>query len=426
MAPPIAPDRLDRPEHGGQNRRMRRAMQTVGWGLYLASSWTWCIGMFLPILLLRWWGWPGFFAFAVPNVLGCALFGYVLTPASSRGVCERFGTPLRWFAWATIAYQAWFIQWATTGVSGAATLAPLVAVVPLAFLFFPGGSRFWPVAGSLAFVGSMTLFAWNGAGSLRVEAPVPTLPPGSLAWAAPFMSLGFLLCPYLDPTFHRALQQSPSRHCFAVFGVTFAAALVFAASTFDSRIGGPNVTPAVWGQWLLQAGFTMCAMVSVTAPLSRLAWPSAPAGAPIAEVFARAPIARLVWVLGMPAMAVVLGPMLLQALTIVTKAMPALQPARGLLPGGELTPWSPGEATYLRWLGLYGVLFPALVLFGVRRVTRAVAVPAMLLAAILADRGMIGGNMPLLTAAVAVILLASLATSRHLPETPEIAPADPR
>ncbi|MFM7806632.1 MAG: hypothetical protein ACKPEA_01720, partial [Planctomycetota bacterium] len=363
---------------------------------------------------------------AIPNVLGCALFGYVLTPETSRRVCERFATPLRWFAWATVAYQAWFIQWATTGVSGAATLAPLVTVVPLAFLFFPGGARLWPVAGSIAFVASMALFVWNGAGSLSAPPPVPTLTPTSLAWASPFMAFGFLLCPYLDPTFHRALQQSPSRHCFAVFGVTFAAALVFAASAFDARIGGPNVTTAVWAQWLVQAGFTMCAMVSVTAPLSRLRWSAAPAGAPVAEVFARAPVARLGWVLGMPAMAVVLGPMLLQTITIATKAVPALLPAPGLLPGGDATPWTAGEATYLRWLGLYGVVFPAFVLFGIRRVPMWIRVIAIALAATLADRGMLGANMPLLTAAVAVILVASLVTSREMPETAEIVPADPR
>ena len=401
-------------------------MQTVGWGLYLASSWTWCIGMFLPTLLLRWWGWPGFLAFAVPNVLGCALFGYVLSPETSRRVCERFARPLRWFAWATIAYQAWFIQWATNGISGAASLAPLVAVLPLAFLFFPGSARFWPWAGSIAFLASMALFVVNGAGALGAPAPVPTLPPGSLAWAAPFMALGFLLCPYLDPTFHRALQQAPSRHCFAVFGITFAAALVFAASTFDSRVGGVHASTAAWLQWLLQAGFTMAAMVSVTGPMARASWSSAPAGPAVASVFARPPMARLGWVLGMPAMAVVLGPMLLQVITIATKALPALMPARGLLPGGEPTPWTAGEATYLRWLGLYGVAFPALVLFGVRRVPTWIRVVAIAAAAFLADRGMLGANMPLCSAAVAVILGAAIFSSPEMPETPEIAPADPR
>lgn len=29
------------------------------WALFLASSWTWCIGMFLPVLLMRDAGWMG-------------------------------------------------------------------------------------------------------------------------------------------------------------------------------------------------------------------------------------------------------------------------------------------------------------------------------------------------------------------------------
>ena len=28
-------------------------LNTIGWGAYLACSWTWCIGMFLPVLLIR-------------------------------------------------------------------------------------------------------------------------------------------------------------------------------------------------------------------------------------------------------------------------------------------------------------------------------------------------------------------------------------
>ena len=57
---------------------MRRELATVGWGLFCASSWTWCIGMYLPVLLLRHFGWPGVLAFVVPNVAGCVAFGYVL------------------------------------------------------------------------------------------------------------------------------------------------------------------------------------------------------------------------------------------------------------------------------------------------------------------------------------------------------------
>ena len=51
------------------------ATRTLGWGLYCASSWTWCIGMFLPIIMLRRFGWPGFLVFAIPNVIGLIAFG---------------------------------------------------------------------------------------------------------------------------------------------------------------------------------------------------------------------------------------------------------------------------------------------------------------------------------------------------------------
>ena len=59
----------------------RAAAATVGWGFFCAASWTWCIGMFFPLLLLRDFGWPGLVAFLVPNVIGCAGFGYVLDRA---------------------------------------------------------------------------------------------------------------------------------------------------------------------------------------------------------------------------------------------------------------------------------------------------------------------------------------------------------
>ena len=51
------------------------ALKTVGWGLYLASSWTWCIGMFLPIILLERYGWQGFFMFAIPTIVSSRVLG---------------------------------------------------------------------------------------------------------------------------------------------------------------------------------------------------------------------------------------------------------------------------------------------------------------------------------------------------------------
>ncbi len=409
----------------GHASRMRRALETTGWGLYLASSWTWCIGMFLPILLLRWWGWPGFFAFAIPNVLGCMLFGYVLTPQTSRMWCERFAKPMRWFAWATIAFQAWFLVWATTGIPTASGLASVVPIIAFVFLFFPGGKRFWIGAGSLAFLASMVLFAVNGMGSLAVEAPAGSLSMASLAFAAPCISFGFLLCPYLDPTFHRALQQSPSRHSFAVFGIAFLLQLLFAASTFDNRIGGPHVTSAIWMQWMMQTGFTMCALVAVTGPIARSVWASAPVD-PMDLLMKASMTRRMVWLVGVPAMAAVLGPILLQVMTIATKANPILMPAADLLHNGDVTDWSAGEATYLRWLGLFGVVFPGWLALRLRGRSTATTWGTLLFAAALADQGMVGARTYLLLISCGVILIVAFLPSQPRNETNEIVPADSR
>ena len=65
-----------------------RLGQTVGWGLYASSSWTWCIGMFLPIILLDRFGTAGFWAF------GLGLFAAGLSSALANPLgtaCARFG-----------------------------------------------------------------------------------------------------------------------------------------------------------------------------------------------------------------------------------------------------------------------------------------------------------------------------------------------
>jgi hypothetical protein len=387
---------------------MRRAMQTVGWGLYLASSWTWCIGMFLPILLIRWWGWPGFLAFAVPNVLGCALFGYVLSPKTSRALVARFRVWIALFGAATIAYQIGFLL--KTGVTAA-----LIAALPVAFVLLVSArrgsersDRTMMAVGACAWIASCLLFARFGSGALANLPATGTLPPSSLAWAAPFMAFGFLLCPYLDPTFHLALQRSPSRHAFAVFGAGFTVMLLFTAAYEDAGLG-PTAAPGalLWGkpifewQWGLQAAFTIVAVAAAMRSLE----PVSSLGGTRAMLPGMIVMACLA--LGWQSMT---EPMLPQLAAV-------LSPSSGPVPG---------EATYLRWLGLYGVLFPAMLLLGLRRVPPLVMALAIAGAGFLAEFGMIGARMPLLTVAVALLMLASLWNNRKTAATEEIASADSR
>ncbi|NCF38745.1 MAG: hypothetical protein GWP75_01345, partial [Planctomycetia bacterium] len=87
---------------------------TAGWGFYCACSWTWCIGMFLPVILLGRFGWAGFLAFAIPNLIGCVGFGYVFDADRSRRFATAHPLAIRWFSLATIAFQIFFIGWTSS------------------------------------------------------------------------------------------------------------------------------------------------------------------------------------------------------------------------------------------------------------------------------------------------------------------------
>ena len=288
---------------------------------------------------------------------------------------------------------------------------------------FPGSGRFWMIAGTVCTVASFALFATNGLGALNNPPVVGTMTPMSLAWAAPFMAFGFLLCPALDPTFHRALQQSPSRHSFAVFGVAFAAQLLFAASSFNAATGLMFVAWPIAAQIILQTTFTMCAMVSVTSPASFRSWTTAPAWFP--QFTGRHSWAGFASVLALPIAGWAVGGFLLILLTAITVDVPVMMPASELL-ASVSSVTSAGEATYMRCLGFYGIIFPAWLLLKLRRVPAAVAWPAIFVAAAAAERGMVGARTSFLMVSLGVIVIAALWQSDNLIKQPEIAIEDGR
>jgi hypothetical protein len=209
-----------------------KLIQTIAWGLYLASSWTWCIGMFLPVILIDLFGWPGFIVFAVPNIAGVVMFGYVIrTRQRSEAMVESQGEVMRWFSIITITYHVFFlmilgqvlsVDWETPWLSAAVVAGPFVAAIVLGglstFALLPLAALLW-VASALTFfetgLGPLAEIAWNG--------PLSTL---QLAPLVPVLGLGFLICPVFDLTFHRAIRESPSRHAFAAFAPAFALMLL--------------------------------------------------------------------------------------------------------------------------------------------------------------------------------------------------------
>lgn len=299
------------------------AIGTLGWGIYTASSWTWCIGMFLPIVLMKYLGWWGFLIFAIPNILGVAAFGYLFDAEASRRMLTRHRPAIRLFSVVTVAYQLFFVAWIMSGLMpeaggmSGALIALAVWLVGLALAAVP--DRGWVVLGVLAWIVSIGLFcaflAANGPGLLADRPQGGLLEPADVVALAPAIIFGFLLCPWLDGSFHRARIRSNSPHTFAVFAIAFLPMILF---TVAYAAGGAiAVDVLVVIQLLLQATFT-------TAVHLREAWLG---GLGAAHDRAR----PWPWAALLPVLCILLGTL----------------------------PWLAGEQTYLRFLGFYGLIFPA-------------------------------------------------------------------
>jgi hypothetical protein len=80
------------------------------WAMFLGMSWTWCIGMFLPVLLVRDYGVMGWIIFAVPNVLGAAAMGWTIRDRSaSVQIVTAHASASQWFSIVTVAFHIAFV-----------------------------------------------------------------------------------------------------------------------------------------------------------------------------------------------------------------------------------------------------------------------------------------------------------------------------
>ena len=198
------------------------------WAAYLACSWTWCIGMWLPVILMRDFGPWSFLLFAIPNIAGAAAMGVVLRrPGASEKFVASHRSACHAFSFVTIAFQTFFLIWILAGTGGnlllkigffAVFLAPAMLVGDTA----TGSSRSRTV-GLLVYVISLVCLGWwFAAGAPRAYGGPPP-DAGALASLAAVCLFGFLLCPYLDLTFHHARQRLPGDAGNAAFSIGFGA-----------------------------------------------------------------------------------------------------------------------------------------------------------------------------------------------------------
>src|SRR5690242_19014571 len=81
------------------------------WAIYLAMSWTWCIGMFLPVLLVRDYGGWGWILFAIPNVLGAAAVGWLYRSMDRDRVTAAHAPAMTAFSIVTAGFQIFLACW---------------------------------------------------------------------------------------------------------------------------------------------------------------------------------------------------------------------------------------------------------------------------------------------------------------------------
>ncbi len=219
--------------------------------------------MFLPIVLVDRYGWAGFFMFAIPNVIGCTAFGYVLrTPDRSKKLVEKYRGAFSSFAVITIAFHAFFLaivaRYFIPDIPSwwLVVLPALVLLTGMIISVLP--NRLWPILATAVWILSVGIGISFWPGALDIEA-TQTHPWQEVVWLLPITTFGFFLCPYLDPTFHRALQSSPSKHSFGVFGLTFTVMIGITCLYRDVLVAGLSTVILV--HIITQAVFTVGAHI---------------------------------------------------------------------------------------------------------------------------------------------------------------------
>ncbi len=304
--------------------------------------------MFFPILLHRDYGMWGFVAFAIPNILGAAAMGFVLTRQQSKGLVQTHKPMIVTFSFVTIAFHFFFLVWLTesrifthdgdaTGLTRLApTLAALLPVLAIStwFLLHPRSRRHHRLIAAATWILSFLAIGLSPAYEARLDhLPSSTF---GLIGLAPISVFGFLLCPYLDATFHRvriATGRRSGRAAFAIgFGFFFAvmilATLIYRGALIHMihpeasfrHVHIFQFTPLIF-HLLLQVTFT---------------------------VFVHALMLRR---LGIPAIALLLPPVVGLVAGLAAKQFDTF----------PMFAMTTGELTYRIFLSAYGLIFPAYV-----------------------------------------------------------------
>jgi hypothetical protein len=180
--------------------------------------------MYLPLLLLRDFGWWSFAAFAAPNCLGAAGMGLLLRRSgASERLVEEHAWACRMFSYVTMGFQLFFLLLLLPRLSLRTPV--LIGAIPVAVAaaMLAVRPRTRLVGAAFAYAVSLACIGWflGAAPPPPPSVPPPTRPAEHLAALAPVCVFGFMLCPYLDLSFHRVRRELPARAGTAAFGIGF-------------------------------------------------------------------------------------------------------------------------------------------------------------------------------------------------------------
>ncbi|NRA58824.1 MAG: hypothetical protein HRU13_11985 [Phycisphaerales bacterium] len=310
-------------------------LATLGWGFYLAVSWTWIIGMILPALLLRDLGWWALAVFLAPNAIGAALMGMVLRDAQAAlRLRQQHDAAIRRFSMVTIAFHLYVLTSIALAVEGLPSIGGQASVLIIACVLAVAmmAVRRWLITALAVWVASIGL----AIAFVASDASVVLADPGTFASAfpqdllllTPVVVFGFALCPYLDATFLRARASTgptAGKAAFAFgFLVPFVIMIAFTVIYAAALVSGHAVGWAlILAHLAVQGGFTLAVHLRESK-------------------------------LTLPQRGITLG------LTIAALAASWSLPAGRLGWAGDMLAW---EVVYRLFLSAYGLFFPAYVLF---------------------------------------------------------------
>lgn len=217
--------------------------------------------MFLPVLLVRDYGFWAWVVFAIPNVIGAAAMGWALRDAeSSQRFVEAHRAACAAFSWVTVAFHLFFAAWILTRFGNGTTMAIALLATAAVCWIAVVRQRTALLSAAIILAASVVVLLLS-----PLQAPMIGTPSLDVLYLASACVFGFALCPYLDLTFHRARQSTSvagGRLAFGLgFGVMFFAMIVFTifyVATMLGILAGRSGAPMLLGVHLvLQSGFTI-------------------------------------------------------------------------------------------------------------------------------------------------------------------------